>query len=516
MAKNKKIKKQKQNVKNQPGTSAEIKHIIRTAKNNKDFFNKLVEAKNVEGLYQIAGQLPNPDSVLKKTGKGIEILKSLKKEGQVATCITSRKAGVLSLNWQIECAKDDRKEFYETLLKSIDIRSLVSNILNAPLYGFQPLEIIWKNDIENGVVIPKEITAPPVKWFHYNTDNELCFKAKGYKDGLVIDFDEMKFLCPKHEADEENPYGEAVLSLCLWDIAFKKGGYEFWAKFMEKYSMPYFVGKYDESANEDDITKLLNDLVAMVQDACIVIPNNSSVEIKEAAGKSASFAIYKEFIKLCDENISKNILGQTLTTDSGDKGSYALGNVHARVREDIIESDKRLVEKTINELLSYIHQINFDDEDIPEFNLYGENDIKKELAERDKILSEIGVKFKKLYFQKAYNLEEDDFELASPRVQFEANNFSETAQFEPQNNLDVLNDYMCNNEVDKILNNSIKPIIEAFKEEQNTDAALEKLSEIYPKMDFKELEETLAKVIFISNLWGRATANKDRATEDAQ
>ena len=50
MAKNKKIKKQKQNVKNQPGTSAEIKHIIRTAKNNKDFFNKLVEAKNVEGL----------------------------------------------------------------------------------------------------------------------------------------------------------------------------------------------------------------------------------------------------------------------------------------------------------------------------------------------------------------------------------------------------------------------------------------------------------------------------------
>ena len=101
-------------------------------------------------------------------------------------------------------------------------------------------------------------------------------------------------------------------------------------------------------------------------------------------------------------------------------------------------------------------------------------------------------------------------------MQFEANNFSETAQFEPQNNLDVLNDYMCNNEVDKILNNSIKPIIEAFKEEQNTDAALEKLSEIYPKMDFKELEETLAKVIFISNLWGRATANKDRATEDAQ
>lgn len=503
MTKNKKSKKQNQDVKNQ------IKNIIRTAKNNKDFFNKMVQAKNVEGLYQLTGILPNPDTILKKTGKGIEILKTLKSEGQIATCVGSRKAGVLSLNWQVKCEKDDRSDFYNNLLKNIDIYELIGNILNAPLYGFQPLEIIWENDTENNIVVPKNVTAPPVKWFHYNTDNELCFKAKGYKDGLVINFDEMKFLCPRHEADEDNPYGESVLSRCFWDVAFKKGGYEFWAKFMEKYSMPYFVGKYDESASEDDITKLLGDLVAMIQDACIVIPNNSSIEIKEAAGKSASFAIYKEFIKLCDENIAKNILGQTLTTDSGDKGSYALGTVHAQVRKDIIEADKRLVEKTINELLNYIHQINFDDEYTPEFKMFADSDINTDLAARDEKLSGIGVKFTKKYFQEKYDLKEDDFEIVYPGQNLnKGGEFAELSKIEPQNNLDDFTDYLCKNEVDNILNSAVKPVIETLAKTKDTNAALEQLTEIYPKMNFNELENTLTKLIFISDLWGRANGKK--------
>jgi len=38
--------------------------------------------------------------------------------------------------------------------------------------------------------------------------------------------------------------------------------------------------------------------------------------------------------------------------------------------------------------------------------------ITEETAGRDKILSEIGIKFSKDYFMKKYNLSDDDFELA--------------------------------------------------------------------------------------------------------
>ena len=51
--------------------------------------------------------------------------------------------------------------------------------------------------------------------------------------------------------------------------------------------------------------------------------------------------VFKEFVSYLDSRISIAVLGQTLTTEQGDRGSQALGNVHQTVREDIEESDAR-------------------------------------------------------------------------------------------------------------------------------------------------------------------------------
>ena len=129
-----------------------------------------------------------------------------------------------------------------------------------------------------------------------------------------------------------------------------------------------------------------------MQDAIAVIPDDSSVEIKEAS-KSSSAEIYEKLIDKMNSEISKAILGQTLTTEVGATGSYAAANTHMQVRQDIIDADKKLVESVINQLITWIYELNYPNAEIPVFELYAPEDVDLTLAQRDKILSETGVKF---------------------------------------------------------------------------------------------------------------------------
>jgi SPP1 gp7 family putative phage head morphogenesis protein len=63
----------------------------------------------------------------------------------------------------------------------------------------------------------------------------------------------------------------------------------------------------------------------------------------------------------CDQQISKAILGQTLTTQEGQKsGSYALGKVHADVRSDILIADGKWTDTIFNwQLIPWLASYNF-------------------------------------------------------------------------------------------------------------------------------------------------------------
>jgi phage gp29-like protein len=62
------------------------------------------------------------------------------------------------------------------------------------------------------------------------------------------------------------------------------------------------------------------------------------VEWPKATGTQNTSA-HKELFDTMGAEIAKAVLGQTLTSDQGQRGSQALGNVHNEVRKDILEAD---------------------------------------------------------------------------------------------------------------------------------------------------------------------------------
>ncbi|MBR1627125.1 MAG: DUF935 family protein [Bacteroidales bacterium] len=470
----------------------------------KGITEEIATRKRALNFYSLANILPDPDIVLKKQGKDIRIYKELLCDPHVFACTQSRKAGVLSLDWEINRGldKDQNAEDIENLLKKLDIQKLISDILDATQFGFQPLEIIWKRD-KSGHIMPERVVAKPPEWFCFDDDNNLKFRTKENYYGEIVP--NKKFLLAQNNPSYNNPYGERTLSRVFWNVTFKKGGLKFWVVFTEKYGMPHLIGKHPRGSTKEETNSLADMLEDMVQDAIAVIPDDSSIEIQEAS-KSSSAEIYEKLIDKMNTEISKAILGQTLTTEIGSTGSYAASNTHMQVRQDIVDSDKKLVEGVINQLIQWIYEINFANAEVPVFELYEPEDVDLNLAQRDKILSDTGVKFTKEYFIKNYGLEEEDFDIREDIIPTSPN-FKEFKEEEDklvpgQAQIENLFKFITEGDLNKQAQSMLSPLIKLFESCENYEEAFELLTD--KNLHSKKFEETIQKALFLCELQGRS------------
>jgi len=462
--------------------------------------DEIATRKRSLNFYSLGSYLPDPDIVLRKQGKDIKVYKELMCDAHVFACVQSRKSGVMSLEWEIknESEKDETTEKLGKLLNKLDIYKLINDILEATLFGFQPIEIIW-GKVDN-LILPIELKSKPPEWFCFDDDNQLKFRTKEHYYGEELP--PKKFLCPQSNPSYENPYGERTLSRVFWPVTFKKGGLKFWVIFTEKYGIPNLVGKHPRGASKEETDKLADLLEDMVQDAVAVIPDDSSVEIQEA-NKSSSAEIFEKLIDKMNAEISKAILGQTLTTEIGANGSYAASNTHFAVRQDIIDSDRKLVEKTINQLLQWIYEINFTNQDVPVFEMYQEEDVDLTLAQRDKIISECGVKFTKEYFIKAFGYDAEDFEIienATSDSQF--SQFKEEPEIEGQIQIDELFKFLSETELSSQAQKMLNPLISLLENCESFEEAKELLTD--KNFKSKQFEQSLQKALFLCELQGRS------------
>jgi len=185
------------------------------------------------------------------------------------------------------------------------------------------------------------------------------------------------------------------------------------------------VGKYPPGASPEQQRALLDALEAIQQETGIKIPDTMMIELLEAQ-RSGTIDCYESFCTFQDNSISKLILGQTLTTQVGDTGSYAASKTQEGVRQDVKEDDAGEIDDCLNEtVVRWLVDANFpaaDRTDYPKVvhKVQPPEDLKA-LAERDKIIvGEIGLDdVPKRYFHETYNLptaSEADPPVIAPQV----------------------------------------------------------------------------------------------------
>ncbi|WP_265284283.1 DUF935 domain-containing protein [Verminephrobacter aporrectodeae] len=355
--------------------------------------------------------LPNPDPVLKALGRDIKVYRELRADAHVGGCIRRRKAAVKSLEWGLDRgrAKGRVARSVEAIFADLDLSRIITEMLDAVLYGYQPMEVMWGK--VGGYLVPIDIVGKPADWFVYDADNLLRLRTR--QDPIKgEELPPRKFLVPRQDASYDNPYGFADMSMCFWPTTFKKGGLKFWVQFTEKYGAPWVIGKHPRSASDSETSLLLDCLEDMVQDAVAVVPDDSSVEIKEAAGKTGSAEVYERLLHFCRSEVSIALLGQNQTTEAS--ATHASARAGLEVTRDIRDGDKAIVQEAFNTLIRWVCALNFNDDARPVFEMWEQREVDMVQAQRDEILTRAGARLTRAYFMRAYSLNEDEIAQAAP------------------------------------------------------------------------------------------------------
>jgi phage gp29-like protein len=415
--------------------------------------------------------LPNPDPILKAQGKDITVYRDLRSSALVGGNIRRRKAAVLSLERGLKRgeAPANVERFINDWLTDLDLDRIIRELLDAPLFGYQPIELMWQ---PLGLhQVPHDLLGKPAEWFFYDKDNALRFRAKDAGDDGE-QCDPRRFIVARQDATYANPYGFPDLSMCFWPATFMKGGLKFWVQFTEKYGSPWVIGKHPRGATDGETELLLNSLEAMVQDAVAAIPDDASVQIIEAAGKAGSAEVYRQLLEYCRSEINVAMLGQNQTTEKD--SNHASATAGAEVTKDIRDGDAAIVATALNACIRHVVDLNFGPHVVaPLYALWQQEEIDKSLAQRDKALTDSGVKFTNTYWQRTYNLQDGDLQQA-PAAMASA----EFAESTPQ---PVLDQTALDQAIDSLPPDALNPLI-----------------------------ESLASSLFMADTWGRLSANFDR------
>lgn len=463
-------------------------------------------------LSSLGMYLPNPDPVLKALGRDIKVYKELRTDARVGGCVRRRKASVKALEWGLDRdkAKSRVAKSIESMLADLPMVRIITEMLDASLYGYQPMEVMWGR--VGSYIVPVDVVGKPADWFLFGQDNKLRFRSRqALLNGEEVE--ERKFLVPRQDASYDNPYGFPDLSMCFWPTTFKKGGLKFWVQFTEKYGSPWVIGKHPRGTPDSETNALLDSMEAMVQDAIAAIPDDSSIEIKEAAGKTGSAEVYESLLQFCHAEVAVALLGQNQTTEaSANKASAQAG---LQVTKDIRDSDAAMVASAINELIRWTCDLNFGGDARPVFDMWEQEEVDKVLAERDEKLSKAGATFTPQYFKRAYNLQDGDLveaptapaatSNAVPAVEFaEADDMDEAPD---QDAIDAAMDALSNDALNADARAMLAPLLSAVSKGLPPEQLLGQLAELYPRMDTAGLQQRLARVLFVSKLWGRLHGN---------
>ena len=319
------------------------------------------------------------------------------KDAHLASILQTRKVAVQGLKYRIMPYANNPQDtevadFVRSVIASLDFEQIIINLLDALGKGYSVNEIIW--EVRDG-----EVVIGNIEWIN---PKRISF-AQGEKPHLIdaqgrtmMESPPWKLIFHRCILRSGSVVRAGLLRTVAWVYLFKNYALKDWNVFNEVFGMPLRLGKFEPSASPEDREVLRRAITSLGSDAGAIISKNTEIEFVEAHGRGTGqenpFMALAEF---CNREMSKAVLGQTLTTDvSQATGTYSAAKVHHQVRREIIQSDADSLASTLRgQLIKPLVGFNFGwDRKLPYLNFYsGEEFDLKELSETYRNLNDMGV-----------------------------------------------------------------------------------------------------------------------------
>jgi phage gp29-like protein len=264
---------------------------------------------------------------------------------------------------------------------TLNLTEALFDVLDAIGKGFSATEIIW--DTSGREWMPVRLVWRDPRWFLFDwtsgeqllvrtpmedtfsrpsseLDGDLHLESRAANmhniagarpwegsQPMTAALEPFKFIVHFSKAKSGLPIRGGIARAAGWSYLFKNYILKDWVRFAEVFGQPLRLGKYGPGATEADKQSLLSAVANIGTDAAAIIPDSMLIEFTEAR-QHGSAELYERFCEYLDRQVSKAVLGQTLTTDlPRGAGSRAAAQVHDEVRSDILAADARRLSETL-------------------------------------------------------------------------------------------------------------------------------------------------------------------------
>jgi phage gp29-like protein len=294
-----------------------------------------------------------------------------------------RETAVSGLRWQMVPASDRPKAqriavFVEQVLRSFgeeqlpgaelkDLSYTLAHLNGAVFYGYGVAELLW--DRRGRYVVPLgSIPMAPRRFIFAQQDGSFrWWDAMGstipYPGvDLRSAYPTGKFLIHRPRINGTVGCFEGLARPLVWASLFRSWSIGDWMRLAELAWKPYRLGEYERNASSEDKAALLEALELLTTNGFALVPKTTNVKIEYAKESGSAGNDHATLAGFLAAEMSKCVLGATLTVEQGRVGSNALGNVHADVSKALRDTDARAIEATIQrQLVVPLVRMNFGD-----------------------------------------------------------------------------------------------------------------------------------------------------------
>lgn len=156
------------------------------------------------------------------------------------------------------------------------------------------------------------------------------------------------------------PAREGLLRLLVWSALFRNWTFRDWIALGEVAWKPWRLGKYKAGTHQSDIDKLTQALEDIGANGVGTFPEDADVTIEWPKGnQSSSRGTHIELYEAIGREMSKAVLGQTTSVESGPNGDRAATQTRDQIRLDKREQDAVAVAAALkSHLFSWVVRVN--------------------------------------------------------------------------------------------------------------------------------------------------------------
>ena len=245
--------------------------------------------------------------------------------------VQKRKSGVLGrkIEFRRSGVADDK---VNRQIASPWFLRFLGDALDAEYWGFTLVQFyINEKGWIDYYLVPRKHVDPVLRVIKTRQDDLMGEPFDNYADLLMI--------------RGKEPLG--ILARTAPYVIYKRGTIGDWAQLAEIFGRP--IRKYTYDASDPEARRASLEAAESQGGASVFLcPDGSKLEFIEPGNLSGSSDMYSALTDRYNAEMSKAVLGNTLTTEASKTGTQALGTVHNKVELELIEQDALSILNLLN------------------------------------------------------------------------------------------------------------------------------------------------------------------------